>query len=197
VGNSGQATISFVVTNKCKNSVGYVAVGTNGLTRIGPANGAVYNGNLGNYTVSWTNANGNPGFTSIKFNALSNNFANGAADVFSVVVNNFNSNTTIPVQGKAGITEETFTFLLSQTTCPPPSVPHAFKWLRGPLNRLLAWLAPQSAVNMPGVERGNKSWNAWAPIDFERGNNNLPAITPDGTLNWHWVSQGQRAPNNR
>ena len=141
------------------------------------------------------NANGNPGFTSIKFSASSDNFSNGASDVFSVVVNNFNSNATIPVQGKAGITEETFTFLLSQTTCPPHSVPGLSNWLSGSWNRFLAWLAPRKAVseNQTAVDGKSPSGNPGAAINFKPENSNLPAISHDGTLNWRWVSQGQRS----
>src|SRR6266436_1303932 len=56
---TGQTTITFRVTNKCMNAVGYVAIGTDGFTRVAPANGSVYTGNLGDYNVSWTRASGN------------------------------------------------------------------------------------------------------------------------------------------
>src|SRR5262249_2386073 len=116
--NTGQTTVTFRVTNKCRNVVGHVAIGTDGFTRLSPANGSVYQGTLGSYKVSWTGTNGNPGFTSIKFEPQFNNFANSASDTFSVVVSNFNANTTIMVQGKSSTSTETFSFLLSQNCGP-------------------------------------------------------------------------------
>ena len=113
--NTGQTTVTFHITNNCKNGVGYVAIGTDSFTRVSPANGSVYQGTLGAYNVAWTGTNGNPGFASIKFTPQLNNFANSASDTFSVVVSNFNASTTIMVQGKNGNNRETFSFLLSQT----------------------------------------------------------------------------------
>jgi len=113
---NGQTTISFSVTNKCKNAVRMVAIGTDSFTRVAPADGSIYNGVLGSYDVGWTRPSGNPGFVSIKFEPLSKNFKNGAADVFSIGVTNFNPNTTVQVKG-VGAMQETFSFLLSQTSC--------------------------------------------------------------------------------
>ena len=108
--NTGQTTLTFHVTNKCQKAVGYVAIGTDSFTRVSPANGSVYSGTLGAYNVAWTGTSGNPGFTSIKFTPQFNNFANSGSDTFSIVVSNFNANTTIMVQGKTSTTKETFSF---------------------------------------------------------------------------------------
>jgi sugar lactone lactonase YvrE len=116
--NTGQTTLTFHVTNKCRKAVGYVAIGTDSFTRVSPANGSVYQGTLGAYNVAWTGTRGNPGFTSIKFTPQLKNFANSASDTFSIVVSNFNADTTIMVQGKSSTTQETFSFLLSQTCGP-------------------------------------------------------------------------------
>lgn len=113
---NGQTTITFNVTNKCKNAVRMVAIGTDSFTRISPPDGSVYNGTLGSYDVGWTKSSGNPGFLSIKFEPISKNFKNGAAELFTIVVSNFNPNTTIQVKG-VGPAQETFSFLLSQTSC--------------------------------------------------------------------------------
>jgi hypothetical protein len=116
---SGQTTISFRVTNKCKNAVSYVAIGTEGLTGIAPTNGSTYTGSLGNYNVIWTDAAGSPGFTSIEFQPRFKSFKNGASDVFNIVVTNFDPNVTIQVAGRVGSSpDEKSNFLLSQTTCP-------------------------------------------------------------------------------
>jgi hypothetical protein len=192
---NGQTTVSYAVTNKCKNTAHYVAIGTHPFTRLLPTDGAVYAGNLGTYDVTWTKENGSPGFVGIKFDPASKNLNNGASDVFRVVVSNFDPNTTIQVEAFNGPARERFSFLLSQITCLPTSVPGLSKWLSGSWNRLLGWLSPQTSVNMSAVERENKSRNAEAAIDFKRENNNLLAISPDGTLNWHWISQGPRASN--
>ncbi len=115
-GPTGETTITFKVTNKCKNAVRMVAIGTDSFTRIAPADGSIYTGGLGSYNVGWTRASGNPGFVGIKFEPISKNFKNGAADTFSIVVSNFNPSTTIQVKG-VGPTQELFSFLLSQTNC--------------------------------------------------------------------------------
>jgi streptogramin lyase len=120
---TGQTTVTFRVTNKCRNAVGYVAIGTDGFSRLAPSNGSVYTGDLGAYNVSWTRASGNPGFESIKFTATSKNFNNFASDVFSIVVSNFNPTTMIMVQGKADSAQETYNFLLSETCGTPTPTP--------------------------------------------------------------------------
>jgi len=120
--------ISFRVTNKCRNAVSYVAIGTDNFTGIAPANSSVYAGSLGAYNVTWTSATGSPGFASIEFLPRFKSFKNGASDVFSIVVTNFDPNVTIQVAGHIGSSpDEKFGFLLSQTTCPlgPTATPTA------------------------------------------------------------------------
>jgi hypothetical protein len=145
--SSGQTIVTFRVTNKCKYATGYVAIATGAFTRISPANDSRYTGSLGIYDVSWTRATGKPGFVSIKFETRFDSFSNGASDVFSIVVGNFDPNTTIQVQGRAGFNEETFSFLLSQTTCSPLSVPRSFRWLTESGNGWSWWPGlPQSTI---------------------------------------------------
>jgi len=116
---SGQTTITFRVTNKCRNAVSYVAIGTDSFTGIAPTNGSIYTNSLGTYNVVWTSATGSPGFASIEFQPRFKSFKNGASDVFSIVVTNFDPNVTIQVAGHIGSSpDEKFGFLLSQTTCP-------------------------------------------------------------------------------
>ena len=59
--STGQTTIAFRVTNKCRNLVSYVAIGTGGFTRVAPADRGSYNGDLGLYDVAWTRRGGTPG----------------------------------------------------------------------------------------------------------------------------------------
>ena len=125
--STGQTSIAFRVTNKCRNPVSYVAIGTAGFTRVAPADGSVYNGDLGVYDVAWTRAGGTPGFESVKFTPTSKNFANSASEVFSVVVSNFNPATMIMVRSKAGNAQETYNFLLSQT-CGTPTPTRRIYW---------------------------------------------------------------------
>ncbi len=116
---SGQTTITYRGTNNSRQSVNYIAIGIEGFTPIAPANGSTYTDSLGNYTVIWTDTTGAPGFTSIKFQPKFKSFKNGASDVFSITVTNFDPNMTIQVAGQAGTSpDERFSFLLSQTTCP-------------------------------------------------------------------------------
>jgi hypothetical protein len=150
---------------------------------------------LGTYNVAWTAANGNPGFTSIRFTPTFRTFNNGATDVFSIVVSGFNPNTTVQVQGKAGNTVDALSFLLS-TPCPPsgPTLatqpPADFSdWLSGSWKRLVAWLSPNTVVreHENAIEEMNSFSNLGASTNFERIRDDLPAISRDGTLNWQWV----------
>jgi len=199
-----QTTVTFKITNNCRNGVQYVAIGTGVFTRIAPADGSVYSGSLGTYSVAWTATNGNPGFTSIKFTPAFRNFNNGAMDVFSIVVSGFNPNTTIQVQGKAGNTTDALSFLLS-TPCPPsgPTVaPQAFgdftNWLSGSWKRLVAWLNPNTVVLEHGnaIEEMNSLSNLGASINFERIRDDSPAISRDGTLNWQGVREASISGQN-
>ena len=188
-------TVTFKVTNNCRNGTQYVAIGTGGFMRIAPADGSVYSGSLGTYNVAWTAANGNPGFTSIRFTPTFRTFNNGATDVFSFVVSGFNPNTTVQVQGKAGNTTDTLSFLLS-TPCPPSGPTLATQpladfndWLSGSWNRFVAWLSPDTFVPQHGIaaEEMNSPSNLGTSINFETARDNLPAISRDGTLNSRWV----------
>ena len=125
--STGQTTIAFRVTNKCRNPVSYVAIGTGGFTRVAPADGSSYNGDLSIYDVAWTRAGGTPGFESVKFTPTLKNFANSASEMFNVSVSNFNPATMIMVRGKAGNAQETYNFLLSQT-CGPPTPTRRIYW---------------------------------------------------------------------
>ena len=125
--STGQTTIAFRVTNKCRNLVSYVAIGTGGFTRVAPADRSSYNGDLGPYDVSWTRTGGTPGFESVKFTPTAKNFANSASEVFNVVVSNFNPATMVMVRAKAGNAQETYNFLLSQT-CGIPTPTRRIYW---------------------------------------------------------------------
>ena len=125
--STGQTTIAFRVTNKCRNLVSYVAIGTGGFTRVAPADRSSYNGDLGPYDVSWTRTGGTPGFESVKFTPTAKNFANSASEVFNVVVSNFNPATMVMVRAKAGNAQETYSFLLSQT-CGTPKPTRRIYW---------------------------------------------------------------------
>jgi hypothetical protein len=116
---TGLTTISFKVTNNCRNDTSFVAIGTDGFTRITPRDGGTYTGSLGTYSVAWTDTSGLPGFTSVKFSPNFSGFNNGAMDVFRIVVANFNPNTTIQVSGKTK-TQETFSFDFATCPLPPP-----------------------------------------------------------------------------
>jgi hypothetical protein len=184
----GQTTITFNVANNCKPNMTSVAIGTDGFSRIAPANGSVFSGTRGTYNVSWAGTNGNPGFTSIKFVPTFTTFNNGAMDVFKIVVSGFNPNTTVQVQGKAGGTTDTFSFLLS-TSCPASLLTASgsgglSEWLSGSWNRLLSWLAPRPTA--PAIEMGRSSY--FAP-DFPARDDHLLALSRDGTLNWRWLKE--------
>jgi len=125
--STGQTTIAFRVTNKCRSLVSYVAIGTGGFTRVAPADRSSYNGDLGLYDVSWTGRGGTPGFESVKFTPTAKNFANSAAEVFNVVVSNFSPATMVTVRAKAGNAQETYNFMLNQT-CGLPTSTRRIYW---------------------------------------------------------------------
>src|SRR6266536_5824759 len=124
---TGQTTIAFRVTNKCRSLVSYVAIGTGGFTRVAPADRSSYNGDLSPYDVSWTRTGGTPGFESVKFTPTAKNFANSASEVFNIVVSNFNPATMVMVRAKAGNAQETYNFLLNQT-CGIPTPTRRIYW---------------------------------------------------------------------
>ena len=124
---NGQTTVAFRVTNKCRNPASYVAIGTSGFSRVAPADGSSYNGDLGLYDVAWTRAGGTPGFESVKFTPTLKNFANSVAEVFSLSVSNFNPATAVTVRAKAGSAQETYNFLLSQI-CGTPTPTRRMYW---------------------------------------------------------------------
>lgn len=107
----GSVEMSVRVTNLCQQSVGYVALGTNGWSRISPADGSTYTGSLGAYRVAWTGESGQPGYPSIKYETQFEGFANDASDHFTARVVGFDAATTVQVTGKAGFNEETFSFV--------------------------------------------------------------------------------------
>jgi len=190
VSNGTQTTINFKVTNNCRSTTRYVAIGTSTFTRVAPADGSIYAGNLGTYNVTWTTVNGNPGFVSMKFDPTFNGFNSGATEVFSIVVNGFNPNTTIQVQGKAGNSTDTLSFLLS-TLCPPSSPTLATQpfadftaWLSGSWTQFMNWLAPPETV----VPATRDSANYFQPYT-ESGSDYFPALSHDGTLNWKWLKE--------
>ncbi len=116
----GTASISFSAQNNCQQGVSYVAIGTPDppLTRVSPANGTIYTGNLCTYPVTWTGTSGNPGFTSVKFGPPSpgscagSGYSNGQSDVFTIVVDGLTATTSIEVEGHAGSTTDNFYFNL-------------------------------------------------------------------------------------
>lgn len=101
--DNGDSTtaITFRVTNACTNDVSHIAVGTDGWTRILPPDDDTYTGDLGDYSVKWTGNTGRPGFTSIKFGTPFSGYSNGVSDVFRIVVEDFDPDTPIQVQGHA------------------------------------------------------------------------------------------------
>src|SRR5436190_116864 len=155
--STGQTTIAFRVTNKCRNPVSYVAIGTGGFTRVAPADGSSYNGDLCRYDVAWTRAGGGtPGFESVKFAPTLKNFANSASEVFSVVVSNFNPATMIMVRGKAGNAQETYNFLLSQT-CGTPTPTRRIYWTNTETNTLGRANLNGQNVNQSFIDNGRSS----------------------------------------
>jgi sugar lactone lactonase YvrE len=168
--STGQTTIAFRVTNKCRNPVAYVAIGTGGFTRVAPGDGSVYNGDICRYDVSWARAGGG-GFESIKFTPTLKNFANSASDVFSVVVSNFNPATTVMVRGKAGSAQETYNFLLSQT-CGTPTPTRRIYWTNVGTNTI-------GRANLNG-QNVNQSFisGARSPFGMAVGNNHIYWANP-------------------
>jgi hypothetical protein len=106
----GSATISVEVVNHCQNDVGYVALGSGSWSRLSPADQQTHVGGLGEYMVSWTGENGEPGFSSILFEPRFQGFSSGNGDVFQVTVADFDGAASFQVQAKAGPTRDAASF---------------------------------------------------------------------------------------
>jgi hypothetical protein len=111
-----QTEITFKVTNRSGTAVSFIAFGTGGLTRLAPGEGSIHTGTLGTYRVGYTNLVGNPGFESIKFDALPGNegFKNGASEYFTITVKGYRSDYVLNVQAHAGRIWETFSGITTQ-----------------------------------------------------------------------------------
>ena len=163
---TGQTTIAFRVTNKCRSLVSYVAIGTGGFTRVAPADGSSYNGDLGPYDVAWTRSGGTPGFESVKFTPTSKNFANSAAEVFSITVSNFNPATIMMVRGKAGNAQETYNFLLSQT-CGTPTPSRRVYWTNSGANMVGRANVDGQNVNQTFINNARSSAHFGMAVDSQ------------------------------
>jgi len=108
---SGRATLTFRVTNKCSHDVSFVAFGTNAWARLAPLDGTTYQGSLGAYRVVYTDESGNPGFTSIKFEYLGDGFEGGAREEFRITLGASDLAQALLVLGKANGVEDSFCFL--------------------------------------------------------------------------------------
>ena len=111
-------TLTFEAINHCPTPVNYVAFGTNDWTTVSPSQGA-YNGDLGNYNVAWTGYNNNPGFPSVKHDTNGEDFFNNNSETFEIVVEGFDTDTPVQVQGHAGRFLEDFQFDLDDLSCEP------------------------------------------------------------------------------
>ena len=119
----GTTTITYRVTNTNKKDISYVAFGLGNWSAVAPVDGSTYSGGRGDYNVEWTNSNGNPGFPSIKYETLFDGFSKGAQDTIALTVSNFDPNTAIQVQMKAGKDKTTFTLTLNDSACDMTPVP--------------------------------------------------------------------------
>jgi len=123
---NGATTITYRVTNANKKDISYVAFGLGDWTPVMPGDDTIVSGKLGDYHVEWTNVRGNPGFASIKFESEFDGFSQGAEETFTIAVADFDPNTPIQVQMKAGKDRTTFTVTLDGAGCdktPPPFSP--------------------------------------------------------------------------
>jgi hypothetical protein len=201
---TGQTTIAFRVTNKCRSLVSYVAIGTSGFTRVAPADGSSYNGDLTPYDVSWTGRGGTPGFESVKFSPTLKKFVNSASELFNVVVSNFNPATMVTVRAKAGNAQETYSFLLSQT-CGIPTPTRRIYWTNTETNMLgranlngqnvnQSFITTASGFGV-AVDRGHIYWanlmnNTIGRADVNGQNVNQSFIT--GASRPYWVALDSR-----
>jgi hypothetical protein len=120
----GTYTLIYQVTNAGKHDISHVAFGTAGWTPLAPAPGSVQTGKLGAYQVEWTNANGHPGFPSIKFETQFGGYNQGKQDSFSLTLANFDASQPFTIQVKAGRNKTTLNFPLNDPACnrtPPMS----------------------------------------------------------------------------
>src|SRR5262249_9229145 len=119
-GPSNTTRMTLTVRFECL-GVSYIAIGTDDFPRISPTDGSTYVGNLGTYRVVWTNSNGNPGFTSIKFQPNFTGVPADAVEFFVIVVAGDASNAQIQVQGHQGPVTDTFTLTALPSCQPTPT----------------------------------------------------------------------------
>jgi len=138
----GTHTISFEVWNFCQQAVSFIAIGTQGLTRIAPTDGSTYTSPRGTkYNVYWMSDGGNPGFESIKFQGSTAFFQNGESDIFTITVDGWYPGYVWTLLGHRGGLYETFASVdLSGCPCPQggdtgsncqtpePECPDAYKY---------------------------------------------------------------------
>ncbi len=97
---SQPANLTVAVSHWCYGAVSYIAIGTDGLTRVGPTPGSYRSGTGRPYHVEWTGQTGLPGFASIKFNSIGEGYY--GTDSFTVAVKGYAPGQQLKVAVKAG-----------------------------------------------------------------------------------------------
>lgn len=115
--SGGTTTLYFRVTTTNKKDISHIAFGTMNWTPIAPTNNLTVTNSLGTYLTVWTNTHGEPGFPSFKFQPQFSGFSQGKQDTFSFTVANFNPNTPIQIQVKAGTARTTVNIPLDNSSC--------------------------------------------------------------------------------
>lgn len=158
--NDGTATfITFNVTNYCSTPTTYVVIGANNVQRMQPAAGSVYQGNLGSYTVDYTDTTTDPPYANgIKFTPSTASLMNGATESFSLSVSGYNPQTTqFELIGHTADIWEPFAFSQDPTcacncnqTCPLGySVSSGCKSCGSSTPGLMNWCTPTGSYDNP------------------------------------------------
>ncbi|MCB0189271.1 MAG: hypothetical protein KDE31_33605 [Caldilineaceae bacterium] len=93
----GMTGVMLRVANQCTDALRALTVGTQGWTRISPLDRSRALSRWGLYEVSWSAAQGGGGLTGIRYTAQFDALRAGADDRFTLVVDGFDANSTLPI----------------------------------------------------------------------------------------------------
>ena len=113
----GTTTLRYRITNHCADRVEYFAIETGFWTRLAPADGATYQGDLGSHTVRWVDDQPSIPTQGLRFDGDNDAFKEGAAEVYTFTVRDFTPRSPNTGRVVAGKREYAFRLMLLDPTC--------------------------------------------------------------------------------
>ena len=113
----GTTTLRYRITNHCAERVEYFAIETGFWTRLAPADGATYQGDLCSHTVRWVDDQPSIPTQGLRFDGDNDAFKEGAAEVYTFTVRDFTPRSPNTGRVVAGKREYAFRLMLLDPTC--------------------------------------------------------------------------------